>query len=687
MPEVKLINYSRGGCTYSSVQQEGYRYIRQDLDVLVIASAGNGKGWACVTDSEQYVYPASYDYVTSVSSIGHSKFIGEGIYNWKDVHKRYPLNPNSSTYQHNDKVDIVAPGYDVMTTSNNSYNVSSGTSFSAPMVAGVAGLILSVKPDLTANQIENILKNTADDIYWIPYNAAYIGKLGSGRLNAFRAVKTTECMKEFNPVVDFVVRDSEEDIGDEPNSQTSIFWKSNDIWVRNQDDGMYNETHQNVNYNPLIPNYVNVRITNYGCKNSSGEDQLKVYWSVAGTNQSWPTAWGGSFGTSNLPYGGFIGSETIPQLAPGQEVVLQFEWFPPNPANYNNPNSTSNNFGLLARVVSDDDPISFSDGTNITEYVKQNNNVGWKNINIVDINPLSPKTSASFLISNQSEDEQTYVIEFVEEGISSEKSLYEEAEIGIVLDNIILNKWAIGGSSFENIKFTKSPNFNIIDGINSKLDNISLQPGESGLLELTFNFLTKELTNKEMYEYNIFQRDKNTNEIIGGANILIRKENRTPFFANVEIINNSNSTKLIADEIGESAIYNWYDIDDNLIYSGLEFILNPIGNNNYKLEIISNLDGFKDYKELEISENNSFSIDSIFPNPTNSTVTIYYNAENSSSANLILSNISKGTSENFILNTNEHEATLDLTGYSTGIYVVTLVCNDIVIESRNLIKN
>jgi subtilisin family serine protease len=65
---------------------------------------------------------------------------------------------------------------------------NSGTSFAAPIVTGLAGLIYSVNPCLTANQVENIIKNTTDNIYNIPLNQPYIGKLGTGRINAEKAL-------------------------------------------------------------------------------------------------------------------------------------------------------------------------------------------------------------------------------------------------------------------------------------------------------------------------------------------------------------------------------------------------------------------------------------------------------------------------------------------------------------------
>lgn len=279
IPGVRVINASWGSCSFSTVNQEVYNEIRNVHNVLVVAAAGNGDGNGdglniTCGNPNNYLYPASYDNVLSVSSVGHRFPIGHpDFYNWADVHQvnTASTDPESWTHQHNDKVDIVAPGFDFRTTGyNNTYNyIWHGTSSSAPQVAAAAGLILSVNSNLTATQVENILKNTADDIYWIPYNEPYIGKLGTGRLNVFRAVKTTDCLDEQNPIVDFVIRDSEEDTGAEPNLNTEYMWTSTDIIVRNQNDGKLTPVNQNPIYDGINPNYIYVRVTNIGCQTSS----------------------------------------------------------------------------------------------------------------------------------------------------------------------------------------------------------------------------------------------------------------------------------------------------------------------------------------------------------------------------------------------------------------------------------
>ena len=59
-------------------------------------------------------------------------------------------------------VDVFAPGNAIYsTTPNNAYDRNSGTSMAAPMVSGLAALIMAHYPDLTATQVREIILDTA----------------------------------------------------------------------------------------------------------------------------------------------------------------------------------------------------------------------------------------------------------------------------------------------------------------------------------------------------------------------------------------------------------------------------------------------------------------------------------------------------------------------------------------------
>lgn len=171
----RVINVSwYSGCYYSTYIQEVIDEV-YDNNTIVVAAAGNG---GTCGGPENLVYPASLDHVISVSSVGP-----------KDNHERSIGDPNS-THQHNEYVDICAPGYDVaLTVSPGWYLTGNGTSFAAPYVTGTIGLMLSIKPCLSFEDVESILKRTAVNLD--ANNPQYAGKLGAGRMNAGAALMYT----------------------------------------------------------------------------------------------------------------------------------------------------------------------------------------------------------------------------------------------------------------------------------------------------------------------------------------------------------------------------------------------------------------------------------------------------------------------------------------------------------------
>ena len=74
-----------------------------------------------------------------------------------------------------------------------------GTSMSTPLAASVAALIWSHNPGWTADQVKQRLFDSADSsIYNNPCNSPFAGKLGAGRIDAYRAVSGTSASSRAN---------------------------------------------------------------------------------------------------------------------------------------------------------------------------------------------------------------------------------------------------------------------------------------------------------------------------------------------------------------------------------------------------------------------------------------------------------------------------------------------------------
>jgi thermitase len=96
-------------------------------------------------------------------------------------------DPNDVLYSWSNtgnNVDVAAPGCVYTTAMGGGYTSSCGTSFSAPIVAGVAALVMSQNPGLSGADVMARIQQTADDRGASGWDTVY----GYGRVNAARAV-------------------------------------------------------------------------------------------------------------------------------------------------------------------------------------------------------------------------------------------------------------------------------------------------------------------------------------------------------------------------------------------------------------------------------------------------------------------------------------------------------------------
>lgn len=128
-------------------------------DIVIVGAAGNHQ-------LNTLEFPAGFDSVIAVGATD----INDQLADFTNV------GPG---------IEIVAPGVGILSTVRGSnYDVMDGTSMASPLVAGIAALIRSAEPNLTAEQVRGRLTATADDLGDSGYDTLF----GHGRLNARRAL-------------------------------------------------------------------------------------------------------------------------------------------------------------------------------------------------------------------------------------------------------------------------------------------------------------------------------------------------------------------------------------------------------------------------------------------------------------------------------------------------------------------
>ena len=105
------------------------------------------------------------------------------------------------------------------------------------------------------------------------------------------------------------------------------------------------------------------------------------------------------------------------------------------------------------------------------------------------------------------------------------------------------------------------------------------------------------------------------------------------------------------------------------------------------MEVISTVDGFKDYKDVEVKLKPS-TLGSITPNPATHNATINYKINGASSAYLMLIGYygNNETANNYILDVNANQTNLNIANYPNGFYTVALVINGDIVDAKTLIK-
>lgn len=310
-------------------------------------------------------------------------------------------------------------------------------------------------------------------------------------------------------------KDKPWDTGLEPDPATAAnnMWESEDIWVRN--DGNPGP-HQNPEFGQL--NHVWAKI-----RNRSGVEAVnlpvKLYWADASTALLWPMHWNQ------------IGTVVVGSLPPGGEVDVSLPWNPPG----------TGHFCLLSRIDSVQDPMTFPEGLDVNFNTRFNNNIVWKNVNIVDLVPFQA-VPVEFIVRNVRADSARLRLRFREPEAQRGDPFVRRGKLVVTLDDALAERWKVTGQEAEGVKPVDDKTFEV-DEVET---SITVEAGgrEEYTVVIHFEDLAPRATAEEAaaeaeaaaargeaaedkeeaaeYRYEVVQEDAETGEVVGGITYVVR---------------------------------------------------------------------------------------------------------------------------------------------------------------------
>ncbi len=181
----KVISMSYGSDLPSPPEQAMYENCRR-LGIVLVAAAGNDSDTA-------HSYPAAYSSVIAVASVNSDRNISSfsNYGSWVDIAAPGGFDVSGSAWENPTRAMFSSTYSQNSTLANYSefagqyYDVMQGTSMACPVAAGLCGLMLSKNPDLTPEQVKQILQSTSQPLR---EGSLQIGP-NTGVINAYAAMQ------------------------------------------------------------------------------------------------------------------------------------------------------------------------------------------------------------------------------------------------------------------------------------------------------------------------------------------------------------------------------------------------------------------------------------------------------------------------------------------------------------------
>jgi fibro-slime domain-containing protein len=303
--------------------------------------------------------------------------------------------------------------------------------------------------------------------------------------------KTNPRLATSVPRVDVWVSDPTPDQGVEPNTVSKDIWVSPDIWLRNQNDGSLQ--HQNVKQGQ--DNFVSVRVKNRG-NLAAKNTKVEVYYIKASLGRAWPKDWT------------LVGTTMVDDLAPAGQKMVVIPWTKekvPGPGHY----------CFYVRLLNDADPMTFKEINNAEQNTRNNNNIAWRNFDIVG---LLNQVSSKFAVTVQNSKTTPAKIDLVID--EPEKMLDNKGARAIIDLGPLFDRWQAAGGKGENVKAIGGTEVELLT-TTAKILGIPMQPEEELPIDVRVEALQPMPVAGVSHEYHFSMQELEDGEVAGGVDFIV----------------------------------------------------------------------------------------------------------------------------------------------------------------------
>lgn len=223
---------------------------------------------------------------------------------------------------------------------------------------------------------------------------------------------------------------------------------------------------------------------------------------------------------------------TIPPMQPNEEVVLEIPWYPPNPASFGSM-SNPGHVCLIARIeTTTTSPFGMTtaETNDINFNTRQNNNIAWKNVTVVDTFP-GPFMRVMFLMRNIYPDAITTALRLGALLDRQGRPFFDLGTVRIDLGQRLYELWRAGGSKGRGVEDLRNGQLRVTQP-DAVLEGISLKPNETLPVQLTFELRRDYRPTKrgERIVYDVVQigTPRDPRAIVGGVRYEVEVEKLTP---------------------------------------------------------------------------------------------------------------------------------------------------------------